>query len=880
MNFSNFSDNELDYWYYSLGINIIPIRYKSKRPLIPWKEWQNKTIPIETYERWKKEGLFKNGFILYTGRIWRGPNEGKYLVCIDIDNKKGLDEFLFAFSEFKSIDEFSQYTLVVQHEDTKDERAHIYMITKTPMQKICGISRAGRINKELNIELPKIEVKADSSTLLVGPGSIHINGYPYQIQGTKIIQILDDKNTSLLDEALNNIYLKYNQDYKKYSSLPSLSEMDKDEYIVPGGHNRHLNLLRKIDSWYSLSNKELTFNELFDRANVWNKKHCEPPLLENQVSDLVKQSMGWVKQNYDQCLQSLHKESNNMPNIEKQNDIDGGSESEVIKKLYDKIPDKNFVQYVINTTQKTIKQENLLTRLITYTALSAYTKEPLNLGIMAPTSEGKTYPVNETIKLFPNQDVWLIGSMSPKVIIRDKGILVDKNNNPIDENIKNLKKLIKIEKDEEKKYNLGQELYSLYENSKVLIDLTNKIIVFLEPPHQETWNILKPILSHDSEYIEHPYVYKTETGGQEVKHIVTKGWPSCIFCSAKDESNWPTWPEIQSRFFITSPNMIKQKYEESNFLIGQRQGLPTLVQEQLILSLEELQQAKNCILLIKKELLRNYQNGVWIPYYNILSQSLPSEKGTDVRVAMRIFSLLKLITKINTFLRFKLQMGNETMSISTYKDLEEVLKFTQNISGIPSYKIDFFTTIFIPLFNLKTKPDSNTENNDDIAEERIALTTTELSEYYKKIKGKAITTDNIKKTYLFKLKNNGLIDEIDSKIDRRRKIYYPIIDITSNNNNYTNLCNNDNNLQFFKLKGSNNYNKITDNWLEIEIFELIKYGIGKTNMFKLLDHQDNELCICQFVEKYNTSGNLIRYFQYDENCIYYSKMFGKMIKIV
>jgi hypothetical protein len=36
----------------------------------------------------------------------------------------------------------------------------------------------------------------------------------------------------------------------------------------------------------------LTFDELFDRAYAWNKKHCEPPLDEKQVSDLVKQSKG------------------------------------------------------------------------------------------------------------------------------------------------------------------------------------------------------------------------------------------------------------------------------------------------------------------------------------------------------------------------------------------------------------------------------------------------------------------------------------------------------------------------------------------------------------------------------------------------------------
>lgn len=43
----------------------------------------------------------------------------------------------------------------------------------------------------------------------------------------------------------------------------------------------------------------------------------------------------------------------------------------------------------------------------------------------------------------------------------------------------------------------------------------------------------------------------------------------------------------------------------------------------------------------------------------------------------------------------------------------------------------------------------------------------------------------------------------------------------------------DNNLQFAKLKLSNNYIKIEENWLKLEILDLLKYGIGMTNIFKL-----------------------------------------------
>lgn len=233
-----------------------------------------------------------------------------------------------------------------------------------------------------------------------------------------------------------------------------------------------------------------------------------------------------------------------------------------------------------------------------------------------------------------------------------------------------IKSQIEKEKDENVRNDLKEQLKALYDNSKVLIDLSNMILVFLEPPHSDTWNILKPILSHDTLEIEHPYVYKTETKGLEVKHIVTRGWPACIFCSARDDSSWSMWPEIQSRFFISSSNMVKQKYQDSNILIAQKNGLHALVQEQLIISKEDLELAKDCILSLKKELISNFSNNIWIPFQSILSESLPSEKGPDVRIADRIFSMLVLITKVNSFNRPKLVYGEEILTITLFTDLE------------------------------------------------------------------------------------------------------------------------------------------------------------------------------------------------------------------
>jgi hypothetical protein len=56
--------------------------------------------------------------------------------------------------------------------------------------------------------------------------------------------------------------------------------------------------------------------------------------------------------------------------------------------------------------------------------------------------------------------------------------------------------------------------------------------------------------------------------------------------------------------------MIKPKYEQSNILIGQKKSLLSVVQEQIIVSPEEIQLAKDCISMIRKELQENKDNGV------------------------------------------------------------------------------------------------------------------------------------------------------------------------------------------------------------------------------------------------------------------------------
>ena len=166
-----------------------------------------------------------------------------------------------------------------------------------------------------------------------------------------------------------------------------------------------------------------------------------------------------------------------------------------------------------------------------------------------------------------------------KVIIRQNGILIDHNNEPLEPTIKEYKRQIRHLKNEIDRNNkvtkkvtdledeieaLQDALNELYQEAKILIDLRGKLFVFLELPHPDTWNILKPILSHDRYKIEHPHVYQAKGKGLRIY-----------------------------RFLITSPNMVKKKYSEGIKLSAQRKGLPKLAQQSLIISDSEVELAKN-----------------------------------------------------------------------------------------------------------------------------------------------------------------------------------------------------------------------------------------------------------------------------------------------
>ncbi len=268
-----------DFWYYDIGANVIPAKSKNKQPNIPSREFfQHHPVIEEQYERWKKKGAFNQGLAVVAGKLWRGPNKDKHLVCIDCDNKKGIDEFLTHYSpDPKNLEELSQNTIVEQHLDNR-EKAHIYFILGTPLTNRGSLN--GTIDKEDSI--PAIEVKSGGKSCVICSPSLHKDGCRYEIIGTNIPQILDINQSQILQDNLNQIYEKYGDaGIKNNGGKPSIDELYKDDFAASEGSRSNC-LLRLMTSLLR-RNKNKPPENLKQDVYEWKQIHCRPPLDNNKV---------------------------------------------------------------------------------------------------------------------------------------------------------------------------------------------------------------------------------------------------------------------------------------------------------------------------------------------------------------------------------------------------------------------------------------------------------------------------------------------------------------------------------------------------------------------------------------------------------------------
>jgi len=215
--------------------------------------------------------------------------------------------------------------------------------------------------------------------------------------------------------------------------------------------------------------------------------------------------------------------------------------------------------------ERTVKHDKMTSNLILKAGLSAYTREPLNVFLRGGSGIGKTYVVVNTLAVFPKDDVWFLGGLSPTALVHDRGLLVDADNEPITH----------VDKPERDATVEEKEAYQAYreklKTAHYLVDLQGKILVFLEAPNPETFNKLRPVLSHDVWEISYKFTDKTSKGGPlQTVHVIIRGWPATVFCSTSERFV----QDLATRSFTFTPETTEAKYKDANILTGSKIAFP------------------------------------------------------------------------------------------------------------------------------------------------------------------------------------------------------------------------------------------------------------------------------------------------------------------
>jgi len=411
-----------------------------------------------------------------------------------------------------------------------------------------------------------------------------------------------------------------------------------------------------------------------------------------------------------------------------------------------------------------VKNDPKIVSQLLRACLSAYTNNPINIVLLAPSSDGKTYATVKVTGVFPECDVITVGRMSPTALIHQHGILIDKNGNPLQEKIDEIdEKIIKSE-DKKTKKDLEQQKKILLAGSRNCVDLKNKILLFLDNPTPATYDMLKPIMSHDKKEIS----YKTTKGdgSLSVKETVIRNWPVFIFCSAKNEDKNEVWEEIKTRVLMTSPESTVTKYKEANRYTALKMSTPSWASgvyhddEDEKWSKWYVAEFKNKL----NDLCRDGGNPVLNPLASRLADIFPSSQGDYMRHFARLCSFISLETMINTDRRPIYELGGNRSVVTTIDDVDQACKILGDISSIPPEKIKFYREVFSPLFERKAAGVTTTLDG-------AWLTSTELVEEYTQVLGKTTNTKKILENYLKPLTDAGVL-ESDTNPDMKQQNMY------------------------------------------------------------------------------------------------------------
>ncbi|HUT06291.1 MAG TPA: hypothetical protein VMW74_06350 [Nitrosopumilaceae archaeon] len=345
---------------------------------------------------------------------------------------------------------------------------------------------------------------------------------------------------------------------------------------------------------------------------------------------------------------------------------------------------------ILDSISKEVVDEKDNISQVALTLLSAYTDNPQNLRILAPSGEGKTHTVLRTANYFPQKNIWKISEASSKsfrYLAQSKVIETPEGFNDFEEIIQ---PYVEQLSDKSKRSEAEKKIKELEKEAYFLLDFTNVTIIFLDSQSFELWESLKTTLSHD-DIIRKDITTNKINGKNQVQKTAYKGYPAVIYCSAKDEISSDSTDEMNTRFNTVSIKGSSQKYKEILNLVLQSDD-PTYE----IISKEEIQETKIKV----EQIIDNIHayHGVFNPFSQNIADYFPCEKGSRARQLKILSNTIKMLTLSRSENRFSLVKDDKQFLISSKSDVIDAIQMIKEPNAIAVTKIQFFNERIRPFF--------------------------------------------------------------------------------------------------------------------------------------------------------------------------------------
>lgn len=414
-----------------------------------------------------------------------------------------------------------------------------------------------------------------------------------------------------------------------------------------------------------------------------------------------------------------------------------------------------------------IKEEENNIRQIILTLLSAWTKNPQNTRILAPSGEGKTYLVTKLARLFPQENIIMLAKATPqsfKYALSSKRVVENGSGNwqDYDIAIKPLEEDLAKCKDKVKQQEIKEQIRELHESSCNLVDFSNKIIILVDSQSFELFESIKTTLSHDQQEIQSFSVNKSKSGTILGQKFVIRGFPAVIYCSAKDEQKRDETNEINTRFNTISLNSSSKKYREMLNLEAIRSSLPDFIYNEEIISEKDIEEIRAKISALIEKIKNNDE--IFNPYGIGLSNLFKDDAGFRTRQFKILNNNIKVLTLVDSDQRPRVICDGQIVPISTRLDIEEACKLSKEQKEIQSYKIKYFNEHIRPAIL------ENRNQRSLITGTISCLTASELADALLQ-KGISIDRQRLQESILKPLVDHGFLEKFQDPDNKSRDVY-------------------------------------------------------------------------------------------------------------